>query len=188
VKYDTRKYPLFAACGLNCGLCPNFYLHTEGKFRCPGCAGEGFSEAHPSCGILTCCQRKGIEFCSDCEEFPCAKYDNWGEYDSFISHRNHVPDMEKAKRIGIDAYIVEQTEKVGILSELLKCYNDGRRKTFLCLAVNLLELQDIKTVIGKATAEIDASVSIKERAAAAVRVFEEVAEKRGITLKKRKKL
>ena len=96
--------------------------------------------------------------------------------------------MEKAKRIGIDAYIVEQTEKVGILSELLKCYNDGRRKTFLCLAVNLLELQDIKTVIGKATAEIDASVSIKERAAAAVRVFEEVAEKRGITLKKRKKL
>jgi len=188
MKYNTRKYPLFAACGLNCGLCPNFHLHTEGKFRCPGCAGEGFSEAHPTCGILTCCQRKGIEFCSDCKEFPCAKYDNWGEYDSFISHRNHVSDIEKAKRIGIDSYIAEQTEKVGSLSELLKSYNDGRRKTFFCLAVNLLELHDIKTVMTRIESEIDKATDLKERATAAVRMFEEIAEERGISLKKRKKL
>lgn len=93
MNYKTRTYPIFAACGLNCGLCPNFYLHTNGVFKCPSSGGENFSEQHPH------------------------------------------------------AYIAEQTEKVGILSELLGKLNDGRRKTFFCLAVNLFELQDIQYVM-----------------------------------------
>ena len=51
--------------------------------------------------------RKGIEYCFECEEFPCKKYDNWGDSDSFITHRNYLSDMEKVKCIGIDAYIAE---------------------------------------------------------------------------------
>ena len=184
--YITRKYPLFSACGLNCGLCPNFHLHTSGKFQCPGCAGEGFRDAHPACGILTCCQRKGIEFCYESAEFPCKKYDNWGDSDSFITHRNHISDMEKAKRTGIEVYIAEQNEKVGILSALLKDYNDGRRKTFFCLAVNLLELQDIKSVMDQIKSEIELEAPLKIRAAAAVRLFEKMADQRGILLKLRK--
>ena len=182
-----RLYPLFSACGLNCGLCPNFHLHATGKFRCPGCGGEGFAEARPSCGILSCCQRKAIEFCYECDNFPCEKYDNWDDCDSFITHRNIVPDMEKSKRIGIDAYVVEQNEKVIILAELLKGYNDGRRKTFFCLAVNLLELQEIRNVMTKIECDVKNELPIKEKAVAAVRFFEEVAEQRGVLLKKRKK-
>jgi len=73
MEYQTRKYPQFAACGLNCGLCPRYY--TVGSSRCPGCAGKGFLEVHPTCGILSCCQRKGLEYCFECGEFPCMKYD-----------------------------------------------------------------------------------------------------------------
>ena len=180
MEYKIRKYPLFAACGLNCGLCPNFHLHTNGKFKCPGCAGEGFSEAHPSCGILSCCQCKDIEFCYECEEFPCEKYNSWGDSDSFITHRNHITDMEKAKQIGIEAYITEQNEKINILGELLKEYNDGRRKNFYCLAVNLLELSDIKIVVDQLESEIKPEMPIKEKAAAVVRLFEKMAAQRGI--------
>ena len=36
-EYD-REYPLFSACGLNCGLCPRFY--TDGESRCPGCGAK----------------------------------------------------------------------------------------------------------------------------------------------------
>ena len=187
MKYKTRKYPHLSACGLNCGLCPNFHLHTEGKFQCPGCAGEGFSEQHPSCGILSCCQRKSIEFCYECDEFPCKKYDGWGDADSFITHKNIISDMEKAQRMGIDAYMAEQNERVSILSALLNGYNDERRKSFFCLAVNLLELADIKAVIARIENEIELEANVKERAVVAVRLFEELAEQRGISLKKRKK-
>jgi hypothetical protein len=186
MEYKNRAYPIFSACGLNCGLCPNYHIHTDGQFKCPGCGGEGFSEQHPACGILTCCERKGIEYCSSCAEFPCKKYDGWGEYDSFITHRNHIADMEKAKQIGIDAYVAEQTEKIGILRELLNNCNDGRRKTFFCLAVNLLDLQDIQTVLDKLDDEIQPEMPIKQKAATAVQLFNNMAEKRAISLKMRK--
>ena len=161
-------------------------VEEKGKFQCPGCAGVGFSEQHPTCGILTCSQRKGIEFCHECDEFPCKKFDSWGDTDSFITHRNVLIDMEKAKRMGIEAYIIEQQEKVGILSELLEGYNDGRRKSFFCLAVNLLDLHDIITVMDQLDSTFSAEKHEKERATSAVRLFEEMAQQRGISLKKRK--
>ena len=187
MEYKNRTYPIFAACGLNCGLCPNFYIHTNGQFKCPGCGGEGFSEQHPACGILTCCERKDFEFCNDCDEFPCNKYDSWGDYDSFITHRNYVADMEKAKRIGIEVYIDEQNEKISILTELLSNFNDGRRKSFFCLAVNLLDLQDIKTVLTRLDTEIQSETHIKQKAATATQLFNKIAEQRGITLKPQRK-
>ena len=184
MNYKTRNYPLFAVCGLNCGLCPRYY--TTGTSKCPGCAGEGFSEVHPTCGILSCCQRKGLEYCFECDEFPCKKYDGEGVKDSFITHRNQFIDMDKAKRIGIEVYKTELNEKVGFLQELLKNYDDGRRKSFFCLAVNLLELSDIKAIMEQIAAEAALDSPIKARTAAAVHLFEEMATQRGISLKLRK--
>ena len=53
MNYKTRAFPEFSDCGLNCGLCSQNYRHTNGAFRCPGCAGEGFSDAHPAVYLLT---------------------------------------------------------------------------------------------------------------------------------------
>ncbi len=55
--------------------------------------------------------------------------------------------MEKAQRTGIEQYNLEQQEKIQILSYLLSNYNDGRRKNFFCVAVNLLELSEIQEAI-----------------------------------------
>ena len=184
MEHKTREYPQFAACGLNCGLCPRYY--TEGPSRCPGCAGEGFSDVHPTCGILSCCQRKNIEYCFLCDEFPCEKYDRWGDADSFITHRNYLSDMEKAKRIGMDNYKAELNEKIAILERLLSDYNDSRRKGYFCLAINLLELQDIKSVMAQLDRKDFSGAAVKEKAIAAVKLFDEVALQKGIILKLRK--
>ena len=181
--YYTREYPQFAACGLNCGLCPRYY--TEGQSRCPGCAGEGFSDVHPTCGILSCCQRKGIEYCFLCDEFPCKKFDSWGDADSFITHRNYLADMEKAKRIGMDSYKAGLNEKIAILEKLLKDYNDKRRKGYFCLAVNLLELQDIRAVMERLDCDDFSDATMKQKATAAVELFDEVAMQRGVSIKLR---
>jgi len=94
--------------------------------------------------------------------------------------------MEKAKQIGLPVYEAELNEKVAILEELLESYNDGRKKSFFCLAVNLLELPDIKAVIKRIDKEVKPEQSQKEKAAIATKMFNEMAELRGISLKLRK--
>ena len=185
MEYQTRKYPLFSACGLNCGLCPRY--HTDGSSKCPGCAGEGFSSKHPSCGILSCSQRKGNEYCYLCVEYPCKKYDGADLSDSFITHKNQFHDFDKAKRIGLEAYAAELDEKIKTLEYLLNNYDDGRRKSFFCAAVNLLDIKDINSIMEQITDEIESEAPVKTKSVTAVRLFETMAEKRGISLRLRKK-
>jgi len=136
--------------------------------------------------MLSCCQRKGIEYCFECGEFPCKKYDSWGDSDSFITHRNYLGDMEKARKTGIEAYKAELNAKVKVLEELLNNYNDGRRKSFYCLAVNLLDLADLESVMEKIRNEISPQAALKEKAMTAVRLLGAMADEKGISLKMRK--
>ncbi|MEG0404231.1 MAG: hypothetical protein RR571_07585 [Anaerorhabdus sp.] len=69
----------------------------------------------------------------------------WFGYLSLIKIKKS--NLEKIKTIDSDTYNQEQIEKREILEFLLEHYNDGRRKTFYCLAINLLELNDIRSVI-----------------------------------------
>ncbi|MDL2289543.1 DUF3795 domain-containing protein [Clostridia bacterium OttesenSCG-928-F22] len=181
-----REYPRLSACGLNCGLCPRY--HTQGGSRCPGCGGEGFYEKRPSCGILSCCKRHGeIESCYLCEEYPCKKYDGVEQVDSFITHRNMLDNFAEIKQDGLAGYRQQLDEKVRILRHLLEQYNDGRKKSFFCTAVNLLELDDVKQVMEQLSLETQANATSKEKAAFAVELFEKMAEERGVSLVLRKK-
>lgn len=141
----ARKYPLFALCGLNCGLCPRF--HTDGTSRCPGCGGEDFHLKHPACHVITCNRKHdSVEFCFQCGEYPCKRYSSPSPVDSFITYRNVLADFEKARR-NMGTYRKELDTKVTILRELLDNYNDGRRKNFYCLAVNLMPLPQLKEIM-----------------------------------------
>jgi len=86
--------------------------------------------------------------------------------------------MEKAKRVGIEVYRAELDKKMTVLERLLSEHNDGRRKSFYCLAVNLLDLDDIEDVMES----IDDNANPKS----VVRLFEELSERKSISLKKRK--
>lgn len=184
MEYKLREYPLFSACGLNCGLCPRYQM--DGTSKCPGCSGKGFLTKHPTCGVLSCSQRKGIEYCCQCDEYPCKRYDGADQSDSFITHLKQLCDLEKAKTLGIDAYKNELNDKVSIIETLLKGYDDGRRKSFFCLAVNLLELHDVRYVMEQIAAKTYPEQTTKEKAATAVKLFQDMAEQRSLTLKLRK--
>jgi hypothetical protein len=179
MKGFERKNPLFSLCGLNCGLCS---MHLGGH-----CAGCGYGNA--SCKIARCSMEHGRpEYCFQCAEYPCPKYEAIDAYDSFITHKNQKADLQKAARIGIDAYNAEQTEKVGLLNELLSRYNAGREKTLYCLAVNLLAAEEIKGVLEKAeSAPGWSELPLKEQAASIAGLLRELAEKKHIELKLRKK-
>ncbi|MDR1034221.1 MAG: DUF3795 domain-containing protein [Bifidobacteriaceae bacterium] len=186
MKSYTRTYPLFSLCGLNCGLCPRY--HTKGKSKCPGCGGRAFYEKHPPCGVISCAKRHGgVEYCYLCTECPCKKYyDSEKIKDSFITKQRQLADFRKVQEIGLAAYQAELNEKVGILERLLVDFDDGRRKNFFCIAINLLELADIKDVMAQLEAEVTLDATLKEKAVLAVRMFRQKADEREILLELRK--
>ena len=166
-------------CGLNCGLCP-MYLGQH----CGGC-GQG---SH-SCSIVRCSkERGGVEYCFACDMYPCDHYLHIDDFDSFITHQRQKADLSKAKRMGIERYNEEQAEKMGILQDMLRSYNDGRHKTFFCVTINLLELSELREILGRIQSDRDLpSLSHKEQCAYVVSVFQEIADRRALSLKLRRK-
>lgn len=179
MKDFVRNNQLLSLCGLNCGLCS---MKLGG--HCSGC-GCG----NQSCKIAKCSIEHGKpEYCFQCTEYPCSKYENIDEYDSFITHKNQKADLLKAQNIGIDAYNAEQAEKVTLLNILLADYNAGREKTLYCLAVNLLEVNEIKSILEKVEENIAVNRStLKEKAACTADLLRETAQRKDIELKLRKK-
>ena len=143
------------------------------------CGGCGFG--NQSCPIAKCSLEHGKpEYCYQCSAYPCERYDHIDEWDSFITHRNQKADMEKIKQIGEEAYNAEQIEKRQILDRLLAEYNDGRKKTLFCLAVNLLPLEDLRAVFDAG----DLEIPMKERAS---QMEKRLKERSSLDLKLRKK-
>ena len=179
MKGFSRDYPLFSLCGLKCGLCPMHYIEGGG---CPGCGG---GDGNQSCAIARCSlEHGGVEFCSQCPEYPCEKYDGLDDYDSFVPHRDRTAELLRVQALGIETYRAELDEKVKRLEHLLLEYNDGRRKSFFCTAVNVLDLADVRAVMEQIAAEASPeAMGLKERAAKAAALFQAMADRRGVSLK-----
>ena len=129
-----------------------------------------------------------VEYCFQCKDYPCQHYEHLDDFDSFITHQRRRSDLEKAQRMGPEAYAREQAERAKLLGWLLTQYNDGRRKTLYCLAVNLLELGALQGAVR----EMEASpqwpeMDKKEKAALLANRFQQLAEEQGVVLKLRKK-
>ena len=181
MKGFNRPNQLFSLCGLNCGLCPMFLNQY-----CPGCGG---GEGNQSCKIARCSmEHGGVEYCFQCSQYPCEKYDHIDDFDSFITTRRQKADLEKARQMGIEAYNTEQIEKARILDVLLSGYNDGRKKTLFCLAVNLLELQELQAVLREVACRSDMeTLTLKEKSAFVASLLQDAASHREIDLKLHKK-
>ncbi|WP_279070966.1 hypothetical protein [Faecalicoccus pleomorphus] len=96
--------------------------------------------------------------------------------------------MERVQKIGIEQYNLEQQEKIKILCYLLDNYNDGRKKNFFCVAVNLLELSELKEAMKQIQQNDRLSVlSVKEQCSYIVDMFQKIADRRNIKLKLIKK-
>ncbi|MCI9483947.1 MAG: DUF3795 domain-containing protein [Clostridiaceae bacterium] len=179
MKGFERENQLFSLCGLNCGLCP---MRIGGY--CGGC-GNG----NQSCRIARCSlEQGGIQYCCECGQYPCETYQDIDRYDSFITHKRRKADLERMQQIGIDAYSREQEEKVRILEYLLACCNDGRRKNFFCVAVNLLGLDALQEAAGVVMDDPEAAaLPLAERCARVVNAIQSTAKRENIQLKLNKK-
>jgi len=128
-----------------------------------------------------------VEYCFQCSSYPCQRYCEPSKVDSFISYRNVISDFKKTDKIGLNKYQKELNEKVHILEFLIKNYNDGRKKSFYCMAVNLLNLADLKKIMEQIDENIkNQDIETKEKIKLIIDLFELTAKNKNIDLKLRK--
>lgn len=184
------KYPEIGICGLSCRLCPTY--HTTSKSRCGGCKSEYRMSA--GCPFITCAiKRKGIEFCWLCESNDTC--DKWAKhrqasknYDSFKCYQTLELDIEFIRKNGIDSFIKEQEIRERILIEMLKDFNEGRSKSYYCIAVTVLPIQELEEALSLAKREVKSLKihHIKEKSKILHAVLDQIAQKNNYILKLRK--
>ncbi|OQB22368.1 MAG: hypothetical protein BWY11_02085 [Firmicutes bacterium ADurb.Bin182] len=148
----SKSYPVIGCCGIECGLCPRFY--TEGSSKCPGCGGESFEKLHPACSFKTCCaDKRKLEVCSQYAEFPCRKFEDRSkiERDSFVRHKRIFINHEMIKSGGLKKFIFGLGEHISVLRQALEYYDDGRSKSFYCIAAALLSQAALHSALSEAS-------------------------------------
>jgi hypothetical protein len=194
VEHPVKEYPSLGCCGLDCGLCPRYY--SEGTSRCPGCAGPDFFNKHPSCSYITCCvKKKGLEVCAQCDEFPCSKFASWRDKlmieDSFVTHQKIKPNLDFIKAHGLEKFLGQQAKRIKLLERMLKDFDDGRSKSFYCIATTLLPVTELKALLGEAERKVKLEKGkaddIKTKAKILRGFLEGFAAKGGVELKLRHK-
>jgi hypothetical protein len=182
------KYPEIGICGLSCRLCPNY--NTDADSRCPGCKSEGRMAV--GCPFITCAiKKKGVEFCWDCDENrTCEKWSKHREagkkFDSFKCYQKLEDDIAFIQKNGVAEF--ENTQKIRehLLSWMLKEYNEGRSKSYYCIASTVLDIDELKEALSMADHGSE-GLNIKEKSRALHKILDNIAAKKNYNLKLRKK-
>jgi len=180
------RYPEIAICGLSCRLCPHY--HTEGPSRCGGCKTEFRTCA--GCPFITCALKKGIEFCWDCEEHEtCEKWakhrESGKKADSFKCYQKLEDDIAFVQKNGVDAFEKLQKKRECHLKEMLREFNEGRSKSYYCIAATVMETGELEEVLSEARRKSD-GLDMKEKVRVLHSLLDEIARQRNYYLKLRK--
>jgi hypothetical protein len=181
------KYPEITICGLSCRLCPHY--HTEGPSRCGGCKTE--SRTCAGCPFITCAlKKKGVEFCWDCGEHEtCEKWakhrESGKKADSFKCYQKLEDDIAFVQKNGVEAFEKTQKTREHFLKEMLREFNEGRSKSYYCIAATVLEITELETAMSEAKKNSD-GLGMKERAGMLHAILHEIVRQRNYLLKLRK--
>ncbi|WBF67030.1 DUF3795 domain-containing protein [Desulfovibrio subterraneus] len=79
-------------------------LESLAQDRCGGCR-SGTRVCLPSCNVMSCTSAKGVEFCFQCDEYPCT---NTGLPEPVL--KKWRTQNDRMREIGIDGYLRELAE------------------------------------------------------------------------------
>ena len=112
-KNNGNRFDTLAPCGVYCGACPSF------NKTCNGCSSEDKNQDRCSkwgCKIRVCCyNEKGLDYCIDCEQFPCKVIDkkfNTHQGDQRYQYRHEIPKVfNRLKTMSIGDYLEFQKQR-----------------------------------------------------------------------------
>jgi len=143
------------------------------------------------CPFITCAlKKKGIEFCWDCKESAtCAKWkkhrDAGKKRDSFKCYQKLEDDIAFIQKSGVDEFEKSQKVRERLLNEILQEFNEGRSKSYYCIASTVLEIEELKEALDRAKNGSD-ELTIKDRSRLLHSLLGEIAAQKNYYLKLRK--
>jgi len=112
------------------------------------------------------------------------------EFDSFVTHKKALPNLYFIKKYGIKAHAREIKERAKLLERMLRKFNDGRSRSFYCVATTLLPIETLERSLNDAKKKVDeegiGSKDLKSRAKILKEVINKTAKIKRIDLKLRK--
>jgi hypothetical protein len=181
------RYVEIGVCGLSCRLCPAYYRETKSK--CEGCKSEfrmGAACPFHNCGV----KKKGVEFCGFCDEnTTCARWAKFRamgkQHDSIVCYQRLEDNIAFIQKNGIDEFEKQQKTRENLVRSMLSEFNDGRSKTFYCIAATMLEISELESVLEEAR-EKSLGLDTKAKAEAMHSLLNRIAENKNYLLKLRK--
>ena len=120
-----------APCGLDCFNCPMYLANESEELRtaisknmgipyekafCIGCRNENgtipFLNMTEPCNVYKCIEKKGIDFCCDCSDFPCDHLHPYADMASQVPHNTKVFNLCLIKRMGLEAFAETKAKNV----------------------------------------------------------------------------
>jgi hypothetical protein len=182
------KYPEIGICGLSCRLCPMYHIPAES--RCEGCKSEGRMKV--GCKFITCAvKNKGIEFCWKCKENEsCEKWKKHREYgkkyDTPMCYQKLEDNITFIQHKGLSEFQKQQKTREKLLKKMLSEFNEGRSKSYYCIASTVLNIDELKEAIEEAKNRSKDILDIKKKSKLMHSILDEIAEKNKYILKIRK--
>jgi hypothetical protein len=180
-------YPEVGICGLSCRLCPSY--QTEAASKCRGCKSP--ERMAVGCPFITCAVKKvGVEFCWDCEKNEsCEKWkrhrESGREYDSFKSYQKLEDDINFTKANGVKAFDAQQRIREALLTRFLHEFNEGRSKSYYCIAATVMDIDELRSSLEEAAARSEL-LNIKDKSRMMHVILDGIALKKGYCLRIRK--
>lgn len=86
-----------APCGIFCPKCPGVKF-----YNCKGCRKQkGQIKDFPRCKTYDCVTSKDLNFCYECEEFPCEKLQPIVNFEIFTPHNSKIYNLLMIRKLGI---------------------------------------------------------------------------------------
>ena len=181
------RYPEIGICGLSCRLCPSH--HTNAASRCAGCKSPGRMSV--GCPFITCAvKNRNIEFCWDCAtNETCERWrkhrETGKEFDSFKCYRTLEKDIAFIRKNGAAAFQKSQKTREKLLRTMLSEFNEGRSKSYYCIAATVLGTDEIAAALSKARRDMKER-EIAEKSKYLHILLDEIARKKKYPLKLRR--
>lgn len=116
---------LVAPCGTNCGACGAYLVKDDSSLGeriknsvgwngvpCPGCRPSGgqCQWVDGKCELYACVERQGVEYCFECDEFPCAKMNPTADRANIYPHNLKLMNLCCIQRHGVDELLKRTPE------------------------------------------------------------------------------
>ena len=109
--------------------------------------------------------------------------------DSFVTKQRSLSNLDFVREAGLEHFINQQGNRIKLLETMLARFNEGRSKSYYCLAAALLPIADLEASLGEADREITNNSAgpedIKAKAAILRRFLNSHAAERGVELRLR---